>query len=128
MKNILLMVLLLMSPTLWANDPAEPQGRSVDQAVAKVRQQAAKLDVNKNGVIDEEEKAAKREKLGVMAGYVEKALDSNNDGVVTVAEYISVQEQALRGADINNDGLIDQEEEKKRKKAILREAFMKVGL
>lgn len=99
------------------------KGRSVQEAVEKVKRQGHKIDTNGDGIIDQKEKDAKKGKLGFASGFIEKFLDANGDGIITVKEYIDVQSEEIKKADTNKDGYISEEEEKQRKKAFVKQAF-----
>lgn len=103
-------------------------GHSVEYALQKITHKAHSLDLNKNGVLDENEKALKRHKLGVLAGYAEDFLDENKDGTVTVEEYIHVQSNMVKRADTNENGWIDPEEEKQQKRDVLKRALSHLSL
>ena len=99
------------------------KGRSVKAAIAKIEAQASRIDKDGDGILNQEEKEAKREKLGFAAGFVENFLDRNKDGILTVQEYIDVQVMELERADTNKDSYISNSEEKARKRAFLRQAL-----
>ena len=81
------------------------------------------MDTNKNGILDESEKEKGREKIGFLASYAEKILDINKDGIITTSEYIKVQVDEVKKSDLDGNGFISPQEEKERKKEILRKAF-----
>lgn len=104
-----------------AEHTPENRGENVAEAIAKVRAKAAKRDANGDGWLSAVETAGGRDKLGALYGAIERKVDANGDGRISVDEYVDAQVQALHAADTNGDGWISPGESREHKRRLVME-------
>lgn len=114
---------LAASPVALADDARakDPRGERLSSSIEKVRSKAAARDANKDGWLSSEETSSGHSKLGALYGPIERKIDANGDGRVSVKEYVDVQVKALEAADINKDGWLSQDEVKSQRRRLIME-------
>jgi Ca2+-binding EF-hand superfamily protein len=80
------------------------------EAPPRMQQRFDELDVNKDGVLDQQELQAARASHGGGGGGMIARLDKNGDGKVTKDEAPAPMQQHFDALDANKDGAIDQQE------------------
>lgn len=117
MKKIILTAAILASLPAMAEDRA----RSLGEMSASIREKAAKIDVNGDGILSDEETSKGKEKLGFLSSAISRRVDANSDGVITVDEYVRVQVEQIEQADTNGDGMLTVDEQKAQKRRLIGE-------
>lgn len=113
------LALCLLTGTAVAKNHQEQ--RSIEQEIHKIQAKANKLDANGNGWLEEDETSKGKNSLGPLYAVIRKRVDANGDGRVSVAEYVQAQIQALKQADQNQDGWIDEAEAQAQKRKLVME-------
>lgn len=119
MKIIAFLSLPLVLMSLSLSAQAETRDRTIKEMIQSVQVKASKLDANDDGVLSSQETSRGREKFGMLAGAMENAIDSNNDGVLTVREYVNAQVEEIRRADKDGNGVLTVKEQKRQKQALV---------
>lgn len=100
---------------------AQDGGRSLAESIEKVETKAKRLDANGDGWLTPDETAKGRKTLGFLYDKVEARVDLDGDGRISVDEYVRSQVDALRRADLNNDGWISEDEGRAQKRRLIGE-------
>lgn len=95
--------------------------KNIQEQMMKIKTKSEKLDTNGDGWLSDQETAPGKQKMGMLYGAIQKKVDLNHDGKISVEEYIKAQEQQLRAADTNQDGWIDVNEGKAQKRKLIGE-------